>query len=492
VRRIGARSVVEVSGHKPVTPKLRSCVDDRARAGVFGLLLAVASSSGCSKKNDDPGPLDIPPPPGRANLQALTTDVGEGRGLDAQIAPTSVSWKRVVPIDTERALLAGETTGEAYAVMTTDAGRSFTGMSAKVTGTPVWTLGEDGTVVLAEWRRQIPKRPLPKDTLPPIDTLTVYFGSLGQKLAAPSALLAPDEKQTTPVVPYGQALPAVLGPALASFVVELRPKQYALAFAVGPGDALPPPDLLPRNEQPIAAPYGRPAQLLSVVQNRLIVRPWPRPGQAPANAKPVERVVHTKTLVEELSQGPECESGEWSFKRVSQPGNKTIVIGVSSKRTVAFELPATVVNTSPMGCSQTRIAVEAIHPVEKLPNLVACSIEGECVPPENRPFLKPWVESHERTLAVAATPKGVIAFQGLVAPTRWGLYASQSNDGGKLFDLERKVGEGSGDRGRMQAGTLVGLGERTLFLLTADITGTTRRNWFVMATDDGGQTWTSP
>jgi hypothetical protein len=294
------------------------------------------------------------------------------------------------------------------------------------------------------------------------------------------------------VIPYGTAIPAVLGPALASFVIEVRPKQYALAFAVGPGDALPPPDLLPRNEQPVAAPYGRPAQMLAVVQNRLITRAWPRPGQALPNAKPVDRVAFTKTLVEELSQGPECEAGEWSFRRVSQPGNKTMLVGVSPQRTVVFELPPTVVHTSPMGCNANRVVVEAIHPTEKLPNLVACSLEGECIPPENRPFLKPWVEQHERTLAVAATPKGAIAFQGLVAPTRWGLYASQSNDGGKLFDLERKVGEGAGDRGRMQAGPLVGLGERTLFFLTADVTGTTRRNWFVMATDDGGQTWTSP
>jgi hypothetical protein len=231
---------------------------------------------------------------------------------------------------------------------------------------------------------------------------------------------------------------------------------------------------------------------LSIVNQKLFMRPWPKPGEPLATAKMLDKVGVTKTLPQELSMGPDCEFGGWSYKRIAQPGNKTFVLGISPDKTVYFELPSTVVNTSPMACSGERVVVEAINPVDKLASLVTCAHDGVCIPPDNRPFLKPWAEAHERTLGIAMTPRGTIAMQALKSPTRWALSVSISSDGGKIYDLERKVGEGTGDRGRLELGALVGFGERTMMLLSADVTGTTRRAWFLMASDDGGQTWNPP
>jgi hypothetical protein len=63
---------------------------------------------------------------------------------------------------------------------------------------------------------------------------------------------------------------------------------------------------------------------------------------------------------------------------------------------------------------------------------------------------------------------------------------------GKLYDVPRVIGEATGERGRIELGALLSFGNRLLMLLQADVTGTSRRGWYVVASDDGGLTWSPP
>ena len=74
---------------------------------------------------------------------------------------------------------------------------------------------------------------------------------------------------------------------------------------------------------------------------------------------------------------------------------------------------------------------------------------------------------------------------------RWGLYLAQSPNS-VIYERPRVVGEGTGDRGRVELGALVSFGKRLLLLLSADVTGTSRRGWFVMVSEDGGSNWNPP
>lgn len=439
--------------------------------------------------------MDVPAPPSVATPKDIGTEIGNGRALEtgAVEVSTTTQWTRIVPIDKDTLAIAGDTNGDAVALVTKDGGRSFYAHALKSSGIVRWSVGVDGTVVLSTAVRQIPKRALPAGELPPIDRLTFYFGAPGQKITAAAPFLAPDEKGTTPTVPRGDGSPTVLGPTLASVVVEIKPKVFAVAFAGGPGEALPVPIQLPNGELPVQASFGRAPQLLTIQGARVLTRPWPRPGAELGAPKPIDKLVVTKTLIDELSSGPECEFHGWSFKRVAQPPNRTVVLGVSPDKWTVFELPPSVVNSSPMACSTERVVVEAISPVDNRSSLVTCSIDGACLPPENRPFLKPWSEPHERKLGVALTAKGIIAVQHQKTKTKWTMAASESNDGGKLYNLERRIGgaETNPEDG-YDLGALVGLGDRSLLFLTAKVTGSTRRSWYVISSDDGGLTWNPP
>jgi hypothetical protein len=145
-----------------------------------------------------------------------------------------------------------------------------------------------------------------------------------------------------------------------------------------------------------------------------------------------------------------------------------------------------------MGCTSDRVVVEAINP-EGLPALVTCSLTSGCIAPQNRPFLRPWSEPHDRKLSVAFTSKGVAASQSLRTKAKWGLYVSSSSDGGRLYDLERRVGYGEGNVvDGHELGVLLGMGDRTLLLMSAKIAKTTRRSWYVLASEDGGSLWSPP
>ena len=45
---------------------------------------------------------------------------------------------------------------------------------------------------------------------------------------------------------------------------------------------------------------------------------------------------------------------------------------------------------------------------------------------------------------------------------------------------------------RIELGALISIGSRILMVLEADVTGTSRRSWYVTASDDGGLTWNAP
>ena len=123
-------------------------------------------------------------------------------------------------------------------------------------------------------------------------------------------------------------------------------------------------------------------------------------------------------------------------------------------------------------------------------DVLAIDGAGKCFAPVQRAF-RLWPEEHQREILSVAAQQGTVAAMSAHAGDRWGLYLAQSADG-MVWERPRVVGEGSGDRGRIELGTLVSFGKRVLLLISAEVTGTSRRGWFVIASDDGGINWGPP
>ncbi|MFH1604036.1 MAG: sialidase family protein, partial [Pseudomonadota bacterium] len=239
----------------------------------------------------------------------------------------------------------------------------------------------------------------------------------------------------------------------------------------------------------VTAPYGRPPQLLSVAGSAIEMRPWPEPGDEVGPGSIIPGFTGSAGALEQLSAGPGCEAGPWSFQRVASSPNHAFVIGVSSSRALSFKLPAG--NENRIGCGTGAIVVEVFDEKKKEPQLIRCTLDGKCAEPKSFPFAI-WPEEHERTILTAATDKGVVATMSARTGTRWGAYLATSVDGGKTFDLPRVIGEGQTDRGYFEIVALVNFTNRVLVLLSADVTGTRRRGWYVLASDDGGENWGLP
>ncbi len=472
-------------------------------AGLSRLLAgAVVAASiggvGCNSCKKNEGPIDPPAIPmneGRATSQELLTTVGAAKGLEATLASTSIKWARAIG-DGDRVLLGGWHANEAVAIVSDNGAKTWKSLKTPAPDLASWSVAKEGTVVLSLVRRAKPKTALPRGQKAPIEALAVIFAGPGGDLETKIPLIEPPGEAPrgarpppAPQIPLGDAIAAVWVDA-ASFIVETAPRKLDIVFVPKTGTTLPPALPIPPAEKPVFAPWGRPPVLLTIGPKGLMRRPWPKPGEPLATPEPIAVAKTTPTLQADLSQGPECEVAEWSYRRVAQPGNRMYVLGISMDKTVFFEVPATTNLEAPLGCGGGRVVVEAIDPRDSIAKLVACAENG-CVAPENTPF-RAWAEKHDRVLGIASTGRSIVALAGFYSPLRWSLAETQSTDGGKLWDPQRIVGEGPGERGRYELGAVVPMGERVIALLAADVTGTNRRSWFAMASSDGGLTWNVP
>jgi hypothetical protein len=326
-----------------------------------------------------------------------------------------------------------------------------------------------------------------------------------------ASLDAPSLTPPTPLFPTAKgpvdgtlqtesALPAVLAPDSAALVAEETPKKLVLFYGGKPGVDAVAHLKLPSSEKIVPAPYGRPPTMLSVKGRDLFARPFPAAGQPLDKPVKVPAVATTPTTQAELSTPPSCETGGWSFQRVKQPKGQ-IVLGVSQGKTVSLALPDAVTATTRIGCGAGRVVVEAVAAKTGAPatwasqpdisTLISCDLAGKCVTPQNGPF-RIWPEPHKHEFVMTVTEQGILAVQIARAGDRWGLYLAQGPGDGAIYERQRVIGEGQGDRGRLELGALVSLGKRVLLLLSADVVGTSRRGWFVMASDDGGTNWAPP
>lgn len=480
--------------------RLDPCVRRGAPRGRAALILGLvgatlAGCGGCGSKKDE-GPITAPPPPGAASNDALTTGLGLARGLDSNLAPTSTQWRRIVVSDDKHALLAGEVGGHAVAITTADAGRTWRGYDVEAGAWTGWAVGPDGAIALATGTRAAPKSALAPGALAPIDAARLYFplddgtvGAASQLFPAPPALV-------NARVAVGAAAPFVLGKDLAAFIVEDGPRQPKLVYGGPPGAAPGDPSPLPSGERFVSTPYGRPAMMLSTVGSSLVARAVQPPGKPLDVPRKIVGLRGTPTLAAELAAGPGCEGGEWSFQRVAQGPTKTTLLGVSAARIVAFPLPDTTVRTGAFGCvaekgGAERVVVETLDPKTKAASLSVCDLEGKCAPAQNPPF-RSWPELHQQSVAAIVTARGVVTALSSRAGDRWGLYLSESTDGGGVYEIQRAVGEGTGDRGRIELGAMLSFGRRALLLVSADVTGTSRRGWYVTVSDDDGVSWGPP
>jgi hypothetical protein len=450
-----------------------------------------------SKKKEDES---VPPPPparGAASTDELTTLLGSARGLDEKLAPTSVRWTRVVALDEKRAVLAGEVANDTVALFTEDGGATWRSLKAERDAWASWGMGMDGTIVLAAGGR---------DGAPTPTSAMLGAGRLGfadfasDSLTAPTPLFPTLKGPAEGILQTDSALPIVLAPDSAALIAEETPKKLFLFYGGKPGAEAVAPLKLPTSEKIVPIPYGRPPTMLSIKGRDVFERPFPGAGKVLGKPVKVPGLGTTQTTLAELSMPPGCETAAWSFQRVKQPKGQ-VVLGVSPDRTVSLVMPEATAAGTRVGCGANRIVVEAVAAKTgapatwasqpDIPTLIACDLAGKCTTPQNAPF-RIWPEQHKREIVMAATEKGILGVQVARGGDRWGLYLAQGPGDGSVYERQRVIGEGTGDRGRIELGALVSFGKRALLLISADVTGTSRRGWFVMVSDDGGTNWGPP
>lgn len=473
----------------PIASNRRPAVGGAGRCFV-SLLLSACALTGCGKKKSEDEPVTAPLPVGQASVDRLSTGIGAARALDAELAPSSTVWRRAIVVDDKRLVLVGDAQSVTVALVTDDAGRTWHGLRADALGWAGWGAGADGTVVVATGTREQPRVKLPAGQLAPIDSARTAFAAEGVAFASPSPLFPVDGPLARAKSPLDALLPAVLSKDLAAVIVEDAPRRSVVAYATPPGGQAPPPARLPAGERP-AAPMGRPSLLVTLRGRDLLTRPYPVPGKPLEPPTKAASVQPTPTLAQELSAPPACESGSWSFSAVTQPRNGLAIIGVSPEGSATVTV-ADARKGAPIGCGATRLVAQVSDGKNAgTTSLATCDRAGACVVPNTPPF-RPWTEPHEERMLAEITGQGVIATLMSKAGERWGVYLTQSADGGRVYELPRALAEGTGDRGRLEVGAIVSLGARALLLLEADVTGTSRRGWYVTASDDGGVTWNPP
>jgi hypothetical protein len=457
---------------------------------VTGVLASLGGCSSCQEETEEK-PAVVAPPPGAATSSELSTNIGLAIGLDIRLAPSSTRWTHVFSIDERRAVLIGEVTHQVIALFTDDAGVSWRSMRAERGAWLGAGVGDDGTLVVATGTRQRPKNAPSGGATPPIDSAVVHFVPPGEdRMGAPTKVFEQPDAGAGVLVPFERARPGVLSNKSAAFVAESRPRQPILLYAVPLGATQPAPSLLPPGEIPIGVFLGHPPSLMTTRGSRLLIRPVPAAEKPFADPVPIEGAVVPASGIAQWSSAPTCEAGAWSYIRVPQAPKRSMVLGVSPNENIFFELPPSTLEDAPLGCGNGHVVVMTQHPETSLRHPAVCNHKGECTISQNPPFRE--FEGSERQLQLVGTEGGAAAALAVQSPTQWGLYVTQSSNEGKLFDVQRVVGEGEGDLGRFELGALLGIGKRTLLILSAPVTGSQNRGWYVIASDDGGGTWGPP
>jgi hypothetical protein len=450
-----------------------------------------------SKTEDTTVAIPPPPPRGQASSDELTTILGQARGLSEELAPTSVRWTRVIAIDDKRAIIAGEVVNETVALFTADAGKTWRSLRSERDAWSNWSMDMDGSLVLGVGSRE--GAPTAQSAM--LEPTKLFFAALdAESLTAPTPLFPTVKGPVKGVLQTEGAIPALISAGSAALIAEESPKKWFVFYGGKPGSDAVAPVKLPGSEKISPVPYGRPPAMLSIKGKDLLWRLFPAAGKPLDKPQKVGGVAVDGALLAELSAPPACETREWSFQRIKQ-GKRVAVLGVSGNKQVTFLLPE---NTSPgtrIGCGGGRIAIEAVQPKTgppamqasqpDIPTILSCDLTGKCSTPKNAPF-RVWPEQHKRDIVMETTEDGVLGVMTIQSGTRWGLYLAQGPGDGTTWERPRPIGEGSGDRGRIELGALVSFGKRAVLLISADVTGTSRRGWFVMASEDGGTNWNPP
>ena len=495
----GSAGILRNARERSATVKVRPLRFDRwswsRRAAL--VVLGAAVVVGCGKKKDEEPAIPLPPPRGAASAEELTTLLGSARGLDEGLAPTSARWTHVFVIDEKRVLLAGEVVNGTVALLTDDGGATWRSLKSERDAWSSWAVGPDGAVVLGVGARD----GAPTPTSAALGTTRFSFAAFDSAaLTAPTPLFPSLTGPVEGTVQTESAVPALLAPDSAVLIGEQTPRKPFLFYGGKPGAEAVAPLKLPTSEKIVPVTYGRPPTLLSIRARDLLERPVPAAGKPLDKPIKVPGVVATPTLLAELSVPPACETGGWSFQRVKQP-KSLVVLGVSQTKTVSLTLPDSTAPTTRVGCGAGHVVVETVAAKTgaqatwvsqpDVPTMVACDLTGKCVTPQNAPF-RIWPEPHKREIAMTAVERGVLGVMAARAGDRWGLYLAQGPGDGAMYERMRVIGEGQGDRGRIELGALISLGARALLLISADVTGTSRRGWFVLVSDDGGTNWNPP
>jgi hypothetical protein len=466
------------------------------------LALALCGVAGCKNETEKQSPIPPPPPRGAASLDQLSTGLGTARGLDATLAAPSTHFDHVFVLDDKRAILAGGVPGgEAVALITLDAGKTWRSLRVERDSWSTWSFGEEATFALALGPKDgalgLPPPPPPpgkKEPPPPPPPFQLFFASVDAPSfgTATNVEQPPLPKKLDPGVPLVRPRVALLGTESAAFVVETAPKKFALRYVGAPGFEAPPEFALPKLETFALTPLGRPPRLFSVKGRELLARKWPELGKPVGDPEKVTAVKVTPQLVSELSAAPVCESGDFAFQRITQPPGKPHLLVVGRDKITLVPMPAEAEKDARIGCAvDGKFIVESPDADKQSINLLLCDLDGKCTAP-SRPVYRPWIEKHERQFVAAPTDKGAVGVVVARVGERWGLYHVQSSDDGNFYERARVIGEGAGDRGKLDFGALVSFGKRTLLLISADVTGTSRRGWYAVVSDDGGETWNPP
>ncbi len=478
----------------------------KIRSPYFLVLLGALLSS-CQKKKEEKPIIPPPPPRGAASLDQLTTGLGLAKGLDAKLAPPSMQVEHVYVLDDKRAIVTGGVAGgEAIALMTIDAGKTWTSYRTDQETWATWAFGsEDGSFALslgpketlAESQPAAGKAP---PTLPPFQFFFATLDALSFGTAT-NVEQPPLPRKLDPKQPILRPRLALLTKELASFVVEPTAKKFVVRYVVPPGADNPPEIVLPKLETFIPNPIGRPARLLSIKGRGIISRKWPEPDKPIVPEKDadyinekIKELKTTPTLVRELSMPPACQTNTYELYRITQPptkqnpGKNYLFVAKADGYALTPMPPAASADVR-IGCAIDKFVVEV--PDGENVSLLLCTLDGACTKPE-RPVFKPWLEKHERQMAARPTATGAAAVMSSQAGEKWGVYYAQSTDGGKFYERARVIGEGAGERGRIRFTALVTMGKRTLLLLSADVTGTSRRGFYTICSDDDGATWNPP